>query len=258
MLPEDLLPSDPELFDAGSVDRAILRLELLNGWRRALIDGYDHEDYALDRDTREAVIEVLSALACIGLKQDRLEVRFEDLIGQTEPTPFDTGHSKAPQRKPARHRGIVGRLRDQLRKLHRMDLIGSFSLTATMGAELGVVEAYEDRVRFRHSLIQAYPGSRYLGEALEDSGYKREAFYDPGHEFLIALVFHSRAAVRIAAAQSHQEAVATGRILGELVAHSSAAGGAARRPRRLQFLGAEPRTRKMGQTPAPRTRCSTC
>ncbi|MBF6353816.1 hypothetical protein IU449_04495 [Nocardia higoensis] len=175
-----------------AIDRAELRVWLLDEWKDALIEGYEHQDYVLDRPCRKATIEVLPALACIGLEQDRLEVRFEDLVGQPRIQDFDTGRSKAPFRDEPRHREVVEKLRENLKENGHPELYDDLGMAATMGAELGVVEAYDDRVRFRHSLIQAYLGSGYLDEALQDDRYKQEAFYDPGREFLMALVFHSR------------------------------------------------------------------
>ncbi|MFI7644142.1 NACHT domain-containing protein [Nonomuraea sp. NPDC049400] len=204
-----------------SIDRAYLRWRLLKGWEDALVQGYDHEDYALSKPCREATIEVLSALACIGLKQNLLEVRFEDLVGKTRWQPFDSGHSKAPQRDNRPHDRLwaaltqrLEKLSDSLEGISYAKLHENLSLAAMWGSELGVVEAHADRVRFRHSLIEAYLGSRYMGVVLEDPEYQREAFYDPGAEFLMALVFHSRAesATEETAAVSGPPAAVTARM----------------------------------------------
>src|SRR5262249_44008206 len=60
-------------------DRSQLRLALLETWRRALISGYLREDVPLNEAERLAAVEHLSALACVGLKYDSLEVEFSEL-----------------------------------------------------------------------------------------------------------------------------------------------------------------------------------
>jgi hypothetical protein len=73
-------------------------------------------------------------------------------------------------------------------------------LAAAWGARLGLVEPLASRVRFQHSLIQAFLGSQLMDAALHDPDYVKEALYGkpgsertgPGREFLIALVLHSR------------------------------------------------------------------
>ena len=69
-------------------------------------------------------------------------------------------------------------------------------LSLSRPAQLELVELRGNSVRFPHSLMQAYLGSRLLDAALQDPGYRREAlgYPQPGREFLIALVLHSRAA----------------------------------------------------------------
>lgn len=192
--PEELFISrDSKGMDSAGVDRAELRRRLLEGWREALVLGYDHEDYALDERCRTATIDVLSALACIGLKQNRLEVRFGDLAGRTSPYSFDSAGSKTPRPGVPPHQTLWRELCRRLDQAGHSELHENLGMAATLGAELGIVEAHEDRVRFRHSLIQAYLGSRFLDAALRDEAYRQEAFYDPGREFLMALVLHSRA-----------------------------------------------------------------
>src|SRR6266851_1834494 len=64
--------------DTRSVDRAELRLRLLDSWVHALVDGHFPAGLALSREDRLATVEQLSLLACIGLRWDRLQVRFDD------------------------------------------------------------------------------------------------------------------------------------------------------------------------------------
>jgi hypothetical protein len=48
-------------------------------------------------------------------------------------------------------------------------------------------------VRFPHSIMQAYLGSRLIDVAMADQDYRRAALEDPGRELLIALIMRSRA-----------------------------------------------------------------
>ncbi|SEK27912.1 hypothetical protein [Nonomuraea pusilla] len=182
---------DRQRLDATGLDRADLRRRLLDGWRDALVQGYDHEDYALEEACREAVVDVLGALACVGLKQNRLEVRFGDLAGHAVPYEFDSGGAKTPKPGVPPHPEVWQELRRRLGRTRYAELADNLGMAATLGQELGIVEAHEDRVRFRHSLIQSYLGALFLRVALEDEKYLHEAFYDPGREFLLALVFHA-------------------------------------------------------------------
>ncbi|MEV4442798.1 ATP-binding protein, partial [Streptomyces sp. NPDC049577] len=198
-------PSGPKRsteLDTRSADRAGLQLRLLETWRRALAQGRIHGEVALDERSREATIEVLSALAGIGLLRDRLEVAFDDLIGpdrQDDDAATTGGGKPGPVPGPPFPeiwRGLADRLRDcpEQADTHRCRTF--LSLCATHGERLGLVEARGERVRFPHSIVQAYLGSRYvhiarharLGGALREPG--------PGRELLIALVLNSRAAPR--------------------------------------------------------------
>ena len=166
--------------DTRGADRATLRLGLLQTWERALIRGHLYEDIPLNRAERHAAVEHASALACIGLKHDRLDVVFDDPIGDKI--------SAEVQRRLARIDEQVGRTPG----------VGSVDvrLAAAWAAQLELVELRGNSVRFPHSLMQAYLGSRLMDAALQDPGYRDEALRhpQPGREFLIALVLHSRAA----------------------------------------------------------------
>jgi hypothetical protein len=173
----------PGVVDTRGVDRSQLRLALLETWQRALVSGYLREDVPLNPSERLAAVEHLSALACVGLSRDRLEVEFDDL-------------------KPAKR--ISAELRARLAKIdgdapsaagvRNIDV----RLAAAWAAQLDLIELRGNSVRFRHSLIQAYLGSRLLDVALQEQSYYEEALREPGpgREFLIALVLHSRAAAR--------------------------------------------------------------
>lgn len=184
--------------DTRGVDRAGLRRRLLKTWTDALVDGHLRPELALPRQTRRAAVEQISALACIGLQRDTLEVEFEHLHRS------DDSNSSAPY-------GAVWReLEQRLAELHRDRPSGgqreetlepqsasrvNLPLAATWGEQLGLGEAHGDRVRFQHSIMQAYLGSRFMDVALTEQGFLSAALdgaSGPGREFLISLVFRSR------------------------------------------------------------------
>ncbi len=159
-------------------DQAQLRLQLMQTWTRGVIDGYLAPGVPLSREDREASIEQISALACVGLMQDRLEARFDDfehLLAQEPPSLLIT--------ELRRRLGLLGRGAD-------------IRLAATRGARLGLVEARRYGVRFPHATVQAYLGSRLLDQAMRDDHYRRAALEQSGRQFLLAAVLSSRAALR--------------------------------------------------------------
>ncbi len=60
-------------------DRWTFRQDLLRVWLNALVDGKIHPELPIDPDTRQAVVEYVSALACIGLASDTGTVALRDL-----------------------------------------------------------------------------------------------------------------------------------------------------------------------------------
>jgi len=170
-------PGDHRL-DTRSVDRAELRLRLLETWKQAIVNGYFPGGVALSREDRVAAIEQLSVLACIGLRHDTLQVEleeFEKLVKQSEDGP------PVP---------IIEEAGRQIRAVQRHFDI---RLAATWGTQLQLVEAQENAVRFPHSILQAYLGSRLIGYAMADDKFRAEALNNAGRELLIALVMQSRA-----------------------------------------------------------------
>jgi hypothetical protein len=159
--------------DTRSMDQAELRLRLLETWMQAVIDGHFPAGLALSREDRQATVEQLSLLACIGLQGDRLQVRFDQAESlRTKPLP-----------------AILAAVDERLGKLkRRYDL----RLAATWGTQLGLVEARGDGVRFPHSIMQAYLASRLIDVAMADPGFRKQALANSGREFLIALVMRSR------------------------------------------------------------------
>lgn len=199
--------------DTRSADRAELHLRLLDTWRNALISGRIHGEIALPSEKREATIEVISALAGIGLLQDRLEVAFDALIGAgpdnagpAAERAWGHGPIVAPE-----FPDIWGRLTERLpacpgrTDAHRCRTL--LSLCATQGEQLGLVEVRGERVRFPHSTLQAYLGSGYvdvsdlepLATSLQEPG--------PGRELLVALALNSRREDSRKDAENQHEAV---------------------------------------------------
>lgn len=189
---------------------------------RALCEGKLREDVALTPGERRDTLEVVCALACVGLLQDTLEVDFAELLDP------DVLHPGAARRARVRAERLwAGRGFDQYGKRdhtlsdwHRQQIwdalcerlgeparrrlregnmdqchavLARFAAHAT---RLRLVEGFEHRVRFPHSIVQAYFGSRVLshlgerragdltGQALQPPG--------PSRELLIALVLLSR------------------------------------------------------------------
>jgi len=165
--------------DTRGVDRSRLRLGLLQTWERALIRGHLREDIPLNRSERHAAIEHLSALACAGLKLDRLEVEFDDLQ--------DASLTAEVQRRLAAIDEQAGPGTSVINVDTR--------LAAAWAAQLDLVELRGNSIRFPHSLMQSYLGSRLLDIAWQDPAYVATAMQHPkpSRELLIALVLRSRA-----------------------------------------------------------------
>jgi hypothetical protein len=192
-------------------DRTRLRLHLLDTWLAALIEGHFRGDQSINADDRKTAVECVSALACVGLKKDSVDVKFADLIGEepqvtrhprtgrlgnglqnTEPQAEtqDQSRPKAvlPQiRRHGPHPGISREMSDRLRG-HSPDV----AVAASWAEQLGLVEVHGEGVRFQHSILQAYLGSRYMSAALQDDTYRSQVGQKPGREFLIAVVMHFR------------------------------------------------------------------
>jgi hypothetical protein len=160
--------------DTRSVDRVELRLRLLDSWVHALVEGHFPAGLPLSREDRLATVEQLSLLACIGLRRDRLQVKFDDAEAMlAEPLPPIVGQ--------------VDRALGQLKR--RFDL----RLAATWGTQLGLAEARGDGLRFPHTIMQAYLASRLIDVAMADENYRLLALKESGRELLIALILSSRA-----------------------------------------------------------------
>lgn len=174
--------------DTRGVDRSELRRRLLDTYVNAIISGNLHEQLPISAKNREATVNYLSALACVGLRQDTLEVRFADLTGEDDDKPGSNGSDS--RAGPRHDRQQAQQPYPELRK--KLDSSIGVLLAATWGTQLDLAESLGDRVRFPHSVMEAYLGSRLMGSALQNESYRKDALENPGREFLIALLLHSR------------------------------------------------------------------
>ena len=204
---EHVTDKSPVRLDTREVDCSALRWRLLDAWREALAKGHLRPDLALSTTDRDETIKVVSGLACVGLLKDTLEVKFEDLIGYVGKDETQAG---AGSGGPAdvNYQPAYPEIWDKVRQ-HLWPNLSErqdngprryrwlVSLAATRGEQLGLVEAYGNRVRFPHSILQSYFGSSLLKLFLQEDGEDNrlaKALNDPGpgRELLIALVLHSR------------------------------------------------------------------
>jgi hypothetical protein len=175
--------------DVRNLDRSRLRRHLLDMWMQALFDGHLAEAVPLSRREREAAVKWLSALACIGLKEDTVDIKFVDYYKGKQAGELDVN---LKPRYAEIDQAIQLFVKD---KLYGRNL--DIRLAVAWGDRLQLVEAYGDGLRFRHSIMQAYLGSCFIRTALEDSRFREDvktSLRSPGRELLIALVLYSRSA----------------------------------------------------------------
>ncbi|GGY46550.1 ATP-binding protein [Streptomyces djakartensis] len=225
-LERDRPTDDPKRLNTRSRDRSTLRLWLLDTWSRALLEGRLREDVALAPHERRDTLEVVSALACVGLLQDKLEVDFAELLGP-DVHPGRTRYARAGARRlrtRVRGSGWYGNSGNAFSEWHRQQIWAA--LCAGLGDEegsrlrkgnmaqrhavlarlvgsadkLGLLESSETKARFPHSILQAYFGFRLLSHLEEaDAGELIEQALQPpgpGRELLVAVVFMSRGRLR--------------------------------------------------------------
>jgi hypothetical protein len=157
----------------------------------ALFDGHLRAAVPLSRNEREAAVVWVSALACIALKEDTIDVKFGDYYkSQPGSGQQGTADGTGVPRYPDIDKAVQRALEEKLSR--RLDI----RLAVTWADRLGLVNAHGDGLRFPHSIMQAYLGSRFMCTALEDEEFYKaaeEALKNPGREFLIALVLYCRA-----------------------------------------------------------------
>ncbi|MFF3336891.1 NACHT domain-containing protein [Streptomyces sp. NPDC002888] len=214
---DDLKP-----LDISGRDRSALRLQLLERWERKMCEGRLRQDVALNRQERRDTVEVVSALACIGLLKDTLEVGFAELLGDdVHPGPLQRARTRAEHLwTSARGFDQYGKRGNVFSEWHRERIWDT--LCARLGDEEGrrlkegsreqcqavlarfaananklrLLEGLERKVRFPHSIVQAYFGFHVLDEMGERGAGELvdQALQPPGpgRELLVALVFLSR------------------------------------------------------------------
>lgn len=253
-LEHDRPDNDPQHMNTRSRDRATLRLWLLETWDEALCEGRLREDVALTPQTRRDTLEVVSALACVGLLQDKLEVGFGELLdSDVHPGPARRAQARAEHLWAGR-RGFdrYGRRGNVFSEWHRQQIwdvlcerLGeeerrrlregnmdqcraALARFASNADKLALVEGFERKIRFPHSIIQAYFGYRVLNHLGERGAgdLVEQALQPPGpsRELLIALVLLSRRrAARLRARRGGVRAEVRKEI-DELVRHSPVRG----------------------------------
>jgi hypothetical protein len=161
-----------------AVDAARYALGLaLEKWRNRDEEGRLHRDPSISAEQRKSTITTLSAVAAAALVMDTLEVKFTLFKAADEPRATDEPQAAADP-KP----------------LVPIDA-GKARMGANLGARLGIVETLRSGVRFRHSIMQAYLGSRWIREhKLEQDDYLpylKAGLKNGGREFLMALTMAS-------------------------------------------------------------------
>jgi hypothetical protein len=204
---------DHKPLDTREVDRSALRWRLLHTWGAALADGHLRPEVPLRLEDRTNTINVVSALACVGLLKDTLEVRFDDLIGKGTNDGYEEASEARATSRQDQPWSIYQAIWKRVRQENWPDLYNSekrdeppnprryrwlVSLAATRADQLGIVEAYGNRVRFPHSILQAYLGCQFLDSLLQETGENNALDRvleepGPGRELLIAFCLYSRA-----------------------------------------------------------------
>ena len=80
---DHIVTREDQVLQTSTHDRATLRLRLLKTWDDAIIRGRLYPEVPLDRREREITLDWISALACIGLKDDSLEVSLDISVKST-------------------------------------------------------------------------------------------------------------------------------------------------------------------------------
>ncbi len=168
---------EPDEFEMRGVDRVELRRRLMEKWTGALIEGKlrEKDRVPLDGRHREATVWHISGLACLALIEDNLQVTFDRYL--------DPEQAKIARAVEAK---LVGLARGG------SPLLTDVQVAASNGIRLGLVEHLQDGVRFPHSIMQAYLGSRLIGDALEDPAYLEKGLETASRELLVALAMYSR------------------------------------------------------------------
>ena len=195
--------------DIPSMDRSGLRVYLLSTWMKALFEGHLIGTVSLNSAEREATVKWLSALACIGLLGDTIDVKYEDYY---EDKPDDQ-----PELSPSPKYQTIDNDIQSIPENDKLPRRPDIRLAVTWGGQLNLVEAHGDGLRFPHSIMQAYLASRFMSTALQDSKFQEDAkarLKNPGREFLIALVLYARSEPEAPAAEQLVAAAAKSQTAG--------------------------------------------
>ncbi|MFJ1806242.1 MULTISPECIES: ATP-binding protein [unclassified Streptomyces] len=247
-----------------SRDRATLRYWLLETWAEALCEGKLREDVALAPQERRDTLEVVSALACVGLLQDKLEVGFAELLDPDilHPGPARRARARAEHLWTGRGFDRYGKRGNTLSDWHRRQIWNALcerlgdaerrrlregnmdqchavlARFAAHASKLRLVEGHEHRVRFPHSIFQAYFGCRLLDQLGERGAgdLAEQALQPPGpsRELLIALVLLSRGRAANPAGRGHGLRAGIRKEIAELVRQAPVRG----RPLALRLCAA--------------------
>jgi hypothetical protein len=177
--------------DTRGGDRSGVRVRLLESWVKALVDGHLRDRFDIPQERRQRTVAVISAMACIGLLKDRQEVDFDELVNWR-------GSNRGRWYPEIRYPRILNELRKRVSELPERNASEAcwrttLSRFAAEGEQLGLVEAYSRKVRFPHSILQAYLGSSFLDAVQQGSeSALKDSLADPGRELLIALIMRSR------------------------------------------------------------------
>ncbi|MER6570943.1 ATP-binding protein [Streptomyces sp. NPDC001093] len=205
--------------DTRSNDCSTLRLGLLNTYRQAIEDGHIFDRLVMDRRERRETLWVVSALACLGLLQDSIEVTFDAFVSahlndlcerrkyqeMEEEPPLDPQQhgvrlTVSPKQRDAiwgvLHRKIGGSAAWLDTLNYPVECRTELARYTANGQLLGLVYGCKNKVRFPHSILQAYLGYLLLREMKDDeiTAVVTPALHSPGpsRELLIALVLLSR------------------------------------------------------------------
>jgi hypothetical protein len=187
--------------DTRSHDRSTLRLWLLDTYRKAVEDGRLVDRVVMSRQERQDTLWVVSALACLGLLEDSLDVPFDSFVGPDRPERSRWVWATLSRRFGNRIAHAGGRLSGADAhwldpEEHPEECRTALARFAADAQQLGLVKSYRNRVRFPHSIIQAYLGYRLLSEMADEELCRvvepALSMPGPGRELLIALVLLSR------------------------------------------------------------------
>jgi hypothetical protein len=205
--------------DTRSNDCSTLRLGFLNTYRQAIEEGRIFDNLVMDRGERRETMWVVSALACLGLLQDSIEVTFDDFVSahmedlrnrsksqgnQQESTggtlQYSARSTVSPTQRDAIWSALGRKIGGSAPWLNTLDYPNEcrteLARHTANGRLLGLVYGGENKVRFPHSILQAYLGYRLLREVADDKldAVVEPALRSPGpsRELLIALVLLSR------------------------------------------------------------------